>query len=83
MWTLERYRTWLERKKNWFIPGGETEGFDAEVAETSRTPTPLPPNAPKSPATTEKAPPAAPGRTAGGRLEIEPEEGAFGKILKR
>jgi twitching motility protein PilT len=83
MWTLERYRTWLERKKNWFIPGRETEAFDAEVAETPQTPTLPPPPAPKGPATAEKAPPATPGRTTGGRLEIEPEEGPFGKILKR
>src|SRR5262249_45649308 len=31
MWTFDRYRTWLERRGNWHIPGRETEGGDSEA----------------------------------------------------
>jgi twitching motility protein PilT len=81
MWTLERYRTWLERKKNWFIPGRDSESLEAELVEA---PPPAVPSAPplKPRAAGPASPPSAPAQPTGGRLEIEPES-PFGKILKR
>ncbi len=82
MWTLERYRTWLERKKNWFIPARDSESLEAEPGEA---PPPAVPSAPppKPRAAAPATPPSAPSQATGGRLEIEPEESPFGKILKR
>ena len=88
MWTFDRYRTWLDRRTNWHIPKRDLESADADPAEAAN-PLPLPPPAPaaRAIATVEKPPAnptgpvAAPG--AGGRIEIEPVEMPFGKILKR
>ncbi len=95
MWTLQRYRSWLDSRKNWYIPGKTPEPAEAEVAEA--TPAPLPPsNRPQafpigskpstSPAhTSHKLAPGAPGSQPTGpvRIDIEPDESEFGKILKR
>ncbi len=85
MWTFQRYRTWLDSRSNWYIPGRTPEPPDTEAAEASSAPPQLPPPAfpinPKSqgPART---PPAHAPKTPG-RIEIEPSESEFGKILKR
>ena len=89
MYTFQRYRTWLDTRKNWYIPDQNPEPPDSESAE-SLTPAPL--LAPTTP-----APGAAPAPKATwlerklksqegrppGRIEIEPVEGEFGTILKR
>jgi len=87
MWSLQRYRNWLETRKSWSLPSQ-----NAEVTE-SDLPAPDTPNitlpaflAPAKPLKPEKRlghatlPPAA---SPDGRIEIEPGEGEFGKILKR
>jgi twitching motility protein PilT len=82
MWSYQRYRTWLEQKKNWSIPGQESEPPDSEAPEVA---TALPdPSGPTPAASPEKTTPAvpSPSRTSH-RIEIEPMETEFGKILKR
>ncbi len=32
MWTLQRYRAWLDSRKNWYIPGKSPEAADTEPA---------------------------------------------------
>jgi twitching motility protein PilT len=87
MWSFQRYRTWLESRNNWYLPGQTPEPVEAESSEPATTPTSLPafPFAAKSTKTDKKATP--PGEVSGtrspGRIEIEPVESEFGKILKR
>ncbi|HEV2208346.1 MAG TPA: PilT/PilU family type 4a pilus ATPase [Verrucomicrobiae bacterium] len=87
MWSFQRYRNWLENRTNWTLPDQAAQAAESEPAEPSAPPVVLPAFAP-APRTTklEKAPPTpAPALNSGkpGRIEIEPVEGEFGKILKR
>jgi twitching motility protein PilT len=87
MWSFQRYRTWLENRTNWYIPGQTPEPPDTEPAETAPQLTPMPafPLAAKV-SKPEKKPVAASEIAAhrpSGRIEIEPVESEFGKILKR
>ena len=87
MWTYQRYRTWLDGRKNWFIPGKNAEAAESEAAE-SGSPSARPqafPIAPKTSKTETKhgTHSHAPGAKTTTRIEIEPSEGEFGKILKR
>jgi twitching motility protein PilT len=87
MWTLQRYRSWLDSRKNWFIPGKTAEPADTEAAEPPPAPVRPPafPIAPKpAKAETRHASPAhLPDAKGPVRIEIEPGESEFGKILKR
>ena len=78
MWTFQRYAKWLETRTNFFIPGQGAEPPDSEPSESLPAAT-LPAVAitPKAEKKTK-----APDATEGGRIEIEPVEGEFGKILK-
>ncbi len=83
MWTFDRYRTWMERRSNWYIPNG-SETLENDNAEPARVAAPLPAVA----AAQKPAAPSKPGTTpsetkASGRIEIDPEESPFGRILKR
>jgi twitching motility protein PilT len=82
MWSYQRYRTWVDQKKNWSIPGQESEPPDSEAPDAPVT-APLAPTA-KPAAAPEKTAPGVtnPSRTSH-RIEIEPMETEFGKILKR
>jgi twitching motility protein PilT len=87
MWSFQRYRTWLENRTNWTLPDQAAQAAESEPAEPSAPPVVLPAFAP-APRTArlEKAPPTpAPALNPGkpSRIEIEPVEGEFGKILKR
>src|SRR4051812_8040852 len=42
MWSFQRYRTWLENRTNWYIPGQPPEAPEAEPAETATSPAMLP-----------------------------------------
>ncbi|HZC24920.1 MAG TPA: PilT/PilU family type 4a pilus ATPase [Candidatus Binatia bacterium] len=78
MWTFLRYRTWVQNRQKWHTPNEPAEAPDSEPTAESQ---PLPP----LPAAVKTAHPAAPAKAApqtGGRIEIEPEEGDWGKILK-
>ena len=83
MWTFQRYTKWLEGRSNFFVPGQSAEPPDSEPAEADPA-TPLPPVA-AAPKTERKgkAPSSAPAVNEGQRIEIEPMEGDFGKILKK
>ncbi len=87
MWTFARYRSWLENRTNWQVPGQNAEPAEAESSEPPPAPAlTLPAFGPAKPAKPEKkAAPAAPLPAAkpSGRIEIEPVETEFGKILKR
>jgi twitching motility protein PilT len=87
MWTFQRYRGWLETRKNWFIPGQTPEPPEGEPVEEAGSGAGLAPMSsaakPPPPETSPRLGLKLPGRPAGGRIEIEPTEGEFGKILKR
>ena len=87
MWTLQRYRSWLDSRKNWYIPGKTAEPADDEAAEAAPAPA-RPPAFPIAPKPSKSEPKHAspshlPGAKATTRIEIEPGEGEFGRILKR
>jgi twitching motility protein PilT len=86
MWTFQRYRSWLDTRKNWQTPDQNPEPPDTEPAETAGATLPLAAPSPKPPAGVpgkEPVPVAAPATKGTQRIEIEPVEGEFGKILKR
>ena len=83
MWTFQRYCQWLEKRTQWFVPGQTPETPDGEMEDV-----PAPPIAPSVAVAPKAAPQEAktkiPAVPAGsdGRIEIEPVESGFGKILK-
>ena len=77
MWTFLRYRSWLEKRTQWFIPGA-TVGSGAETVDAGAGGVPGPSKEKPGPKTRTLPPPAV-----GGRLEIRPVEGGLGKILKK
>ena len=85
MWTYQRYQTWMETRKNWFIPS-ETESAEAEPTEVAPI-APLPSaqfaasKAPEKGDLPVKSSPAAP--KTGGPIEIEPVEGGLEELLKK
>ncbi|HET7623823.1 MAG TPA: PilT/PilU family type 4a pilus ATPase [Verrucomicrobiae bacterium] len=83
MWTFQRYRQWLDHRKTWHVPGENETAADSENTEMILETAPIPPVAPRPRAAKNaeaKEPPAA---GSGGRIEIEPIEGGFEKILKK
>ncbi|HTY88975.1 MAG TPA: PilT/PilU family type 4a pilus ATPase [Candidatus Acidoferrum sp.] len=84
MWSFQRYAKWLDTRTNFYVPGRDAEPPDSEPAETSPADAPLPPiaAAPKIEKKGGTTKPSA-GTPAGRRIEIEPVEGGFGKILKK
>ncbi len=87
MWTFQRYRAWLENRKTWYIPGQSSEPPETEVPE-STPPAVTPPAFPLTgkPSRPDAAPALTPGpfpAKSAARIEIEPGESEFGKILKR
>lgn len=86
MWSFQRYRAWLESRSNWSIPGQTPESPDGDPSEGSAPEESLPAmvTTAKSPRTEKKmASPPPQVSAAPGRIEIEPVESEFGKILKR
>ena len=83
MWTFQRYCNWLEKRTNWFIAGQNPEVPDGEMDELAEMPlAPWGAPAPKPVLPDPKQKLPAPKAGGGGRIEIEPVEGDFGKILK-
>ncbi len=82
MWTFQRYRNWLDGRKTWATPNQAAEPTDSETLES---PSPgmasLRPTLPAGEAPARRVPPDP--VTKPGRIEIEPTESVFGKILKR
>jgi len=79
MWTFQRYAKWLETRGNFFVPGQSAEPPDSEPAESLPAAVELPPAI--APKVEKKTKPS--GAHEGRRIEIEPVEGEFGKILKK
>jgi twitching motility protein PilT len=83
MWTFQRYAKWLEGRSNFFVPGQSAEPLDSEPAEAvPAAPLPSRVNAPKM-EKKGKVSSSTPVANEGQRIEIEPTEGDFGKILKK
>lgn len=87
MWSLHRYRTWLDNRAKWHTPEQPEEAPDSEPSDTVvpssgpvLQPAPVlePKNRPQPKSDRVAAPKSIPGV-----IEIEPEETEFGKILKR
>src|ERR1044071_1269563 len=84
MWSFQRYRAWVESRSNWYVPGQSPEPPETEIMEPVRPAEPLP-GIQKATHTTKpekKLGLALPGK-AKERIEIEPVESDFGKVLKR
>jgi twitching motility protein PilT len=81
MWSFQRYTKWLETRGNFFIPSQKPEPPDSDPGETATVD--APPLLTAAPKLEKKNRPAkTPDSNEGPRVEIEPVEGAFGKILK-
>ncbi len=82
MWSFPRYSKWLEARTNLFVPSQNTEPPESEPANASpvsaMTPLPL-----TSSVAGRKAADSQPASEASQRIEIEPSESDFGKILKK
>lgn len=96
MWTFARYNRWLDGRTNFYIPGQNPESPEDKAPDDLPAATPLPLSAPASrPMGTPKVDrplgsnsPASSPRPAstGGdarRIEIDPDDSGFGKILRR
>jgi twitching motility protein PilT len=96
MWSFQRYARWLDGRTNFHIPGQTAESAEDKVSDDLPAATSLPPMLPRSAAAprTERpmssASSATPRSAAGGggggdmhRIEIDPDESGFGKILKK
>ena len=81
MWTFQRYAKWLESRGNFFTPGQNAESPDSEPAESLPAAPALPAMTSTPKAVEKKARSHA--HHESGRIEIEPVEGEFGKILKK
>jgi twitching motility protein PilT len=85
MWSFQRYAKWLDSRTNFFVPGKSAEPADSEPADNTPPSTTLPPLA-ATPKADKKTPSHNLLRTSDSkdvhRIEIEPDETGFGKILK-
>jgi twitching motility protein PilT len=90
MWTFQRYRSWMERKRDWHVPSAQDETPDSEPVEENTDGIAASPASPSQqpgrPASDTSTSPPQPSRQkeprSPGRIEIEPVEGEFGKILR-
>ena len=86
MWTFQRYANWLDSRSNFFVPGqscgtaGQRTGRQRSGHDGIATAAAMP-KAEKILASPN--PPRAPGAGEVHRIEIEPDETGFGKILKQ
>jgi twitching motility protein PilT len=85
MWTFQRYRTWLDNRTDWAVPGQSPEPPDSESAETHAKVPSLQafPVGAKAGGPLKRSVTAPPAPKSPVRIEIEPVESEFGKILKR
>jgi twitching motility protein PilT len=87
MWSFQRYRSWLEGRKSWHISDRSPESPDSEPIEAAPPPASLPASTPASGSAKPEKKLVFPTRLGmdktASRIEIEPVESEFGKILKR
>jgi twitching motility protein PilT len=86
MWTLQRYRTWMDAKKNWYIPPppGSEDPADLPDAPAVMESTPVefaPAPPPAATSSGQRPAPEKPGPRKDGPLEIEPVEGGLQAII--
>jgi len=84
MWSFQRYAKWMESRTGWFIPSQNPEAPDSDPTEATVIAAPLLSTAaaPKV-GSKSRIPTQSPTATEGHRIEIEPDEEDFGKILKQ
>lgn len=87
MWTYHRYRSWLESRKTWHIPGQQVEEEPAgelPMMEEMKVVAP-PPLMTRAPASepSPKTPTTTASSTKEKLLEIEPEEGGLEAIISQ
>jgi twitching motility protein PilT len=82
MWTFQRYAKWLESRTNFFIPSENPEPAEAKLAEDLPDPIPVVPVLKEDRKTPHSQPQARTGEKDVQRIEIEPDETGFGKILR-
>src|SRR4051812_28541197 len=84
MWTFTRYRSWLDSRRSWSRLDQEPETPEAEAKQPTIPSLPSDTSILKNPWSPKKqSVPAAPVPQPGSsRIEIEPTETEFGKILK-
>lgn len=82
MWSFQRYAKWLEGRTNLYVPGQNAEPPDSEPANSPAL-VPLAPASVAAPRSGKKIAGPRPASGANERIEIEPDEGDFGKILKK
>jgi twitching motility protein PilT len=84
MWTFPRYRNWLEKRTQWYVPKKSDENMDAEVQRPR--PIRLPPAGKPS---LTRVPSSNPAKLSGAKsgesssIEIEPVEGGLEDLLRR
>jgi twitching motility protein PilT len=88
MWTFQRYRSWLEARKTWNLPGEKPEEDAGElpVMEEVRLARPMelaPVEHSAAPVSAVKSSPAAAVKSKADRLEIEPEAGGLEAIISK
>jgi twitching motility protein PilT len=83
MWTFQRYAKWVENRTNFFIPGQGSEPPDSEPSGTTTVAAAPPPAIEPKAEKKRKVPAQTPGASEGRRIEIEPVDGGFEKILKK
>jgi len=84
MWTYQRYRTWLETKKNWHTADGRDDEEPAgEILVLEETKATMPPPVPKTPAAPVKAPAPVSAKPKEDLVDIEPVEGGLDAIISK
>ena len=85
MWTFQRYAKWLESRTNFFVPGETPEPPESKVSDDLPAPPPLAPAPKIERKTVFSNPQPGPGSSAKDvqRIEIDPDDTGFGKILKK
>jgi twitching motility protein PilT len=81
MWSFQRYAKWLDSRTNFFVPGQNAESPDSEPVDEIPAATTLPPMVAAT--KVERKTTQTSNQTEARRIEIEPIEGDFGKILKK
>ena len=78
MWTFSRYRAWMEKRRDWYVPTkDQRDQITEEQIPVKRAfkESPPPPSTEETLKRTQTS--------KSGRIEIEPDEGGLEKILKR
>src|SRR5688572_17503452 len=78
MWTFARYRNWMEKRRDWYVPSKDQRDQMTEEQVPEKKAFMEPPPKPEAEQTAKRVQ-----TSKSGRIEIEPDEGGLEKILKR